>query len=170
MADAQKGPRPVFSRVLDGLWHSMMGLCVAALAAMVAIIAWQVFSRQVLHRPPSWSEEMARIIMVWMGLLGAALITRARWHLGVEAAVNLLPPVARRVVLAFADVVVGVFAVFLTFFGAKLTIHNMDHTEPALGIPVGLAENLPMLIAGVIILMTVLEHLFLPKAVEERSD
>ena len=162
--------RPLWSCMLDRLWQAMMGLCVLALGAMAIIIAFQVFSRQVLDWTPSWSEELARIIMIWMGLLGAALITRARWHLGVEALVHALPDKVRSVVLKVADVIVGAFAVFMTCYGGWLTIHNLDHTEPALGIRVGLAENLPMLLAGVVVLATVIEHLFFPGAVPERSD
>jgi len=162
--------RSAWSRSLDILWRVMMAVCIIALAVMVTIIAWQVFSRQVLDSTPSWSEELARIIMVWMGLLGAALITRARWHLGVEALVHVLPGKARTVVLTVADVLVGAFAVFLTAYGGWLTFHNMAHTEPALGVPVGLAENLPMLLAGIVVIMTVIEHLFFPGAVAERSD
>ena len=39
------------------------------LALMTIIITWQVFSRYVLNETPSWSEETALILMVWVGFL-----------------------------------------------------------------------------------------------------
>jgi TRAP-type C4-dicarboxylate transport system permease small subunit len=43
----------------------------AAVVGMVAVIMLQVVSRYGLHQPPAWTEELARYLMVWGGLLGA---------------------------------------------------------------------------------------------------
>jgi TRAP-type C4-dicarboxylate transport system permease small subunit len=50
---------------------------VAAVAALVLIAGWQAAARYVLDQPPSWTEEMARFLMVWAGLLGASCAFRA---------------------------------------------------------------------------------------------
>ena len=41
--------------------------------AMVALTCWQVFTRYILGRPSSWSEELVSYMFAWMSLLGASL-------------------------------------------------------------------------------------------------
>lgn len=47
-----------------------------ALVGMVGVIMVQVVSRYGLHQPPVWTEELARYLMVWGGLLGATAAFR----------------------------------------------------------------------------------------------
>lgn len=51
-------------------------LAKAALVGMVAAIALQIVARYGLRSPPSWTEELARYLMVWGGLLGASAAFR----------------------------------------------------------------------------------------------
>lgn len=51
-------------------------LAKAALVGMVAVIMLQVVSRYGLRQPPVWTEELARYLMVWGGLLGATAAFR----------------------------------------------------------------------------------------------
>jgi TRAP-type C4-dicarboxylate transport system permease small subunit len=51
-------------------------LAKAALLGMVGVIMVQVVSRYGLRQPPVWTEELARYLMVWGGLLGATAAFR----------------------------------------------------------------------------------------------
>src|SRR5699024_12210507 len=53
------------------------------LTAMVLIILYQVFARQVLHSTPSWSEELSRVLFVWVSFLGIAYGFKERLHIAV---------------------------------------------------------------------------------------
>jgi TRAP-type transport system small permease protein len=54
-------------------WTDAICLALAkiALAGMVAVVGVQVVARYGLNAPPPWTEELARYLMVWGGLLGA---------------------------------------------------------------------------------------------------
>ena len=54
---------------------------------LVASVLWQVFSRYILSSPSSWTEELARFLLIWISLLGAAYAFRGGMHL----ALDLLP-------------------------------------------------------------------------------
>jgi TRAP-type C4-dicarboxylate transport system permease small subunit len=58
-------------------------LAKAALVGMVAAVALQIVARYGLRSPPSWTEELARYLMVWGGLLGAS----AAFRRGIDPAV-----------------------------------------------------------------------------------
>lgn len=54
------------------LWGAVL-----AVAALVVLAGWQAAARYILDQPPSWTEELARFMMVWAGLLGASCAFRA---------------------------------------------------------------------------------------------
>lgn len=54
---------------------------------LVSAVLWQVFSRYILSAPSSWTEEVARFLLIWISLLGAAYAFRSGMHL----ALDLLP-------------------------------------------------------------------------------
>ena len=55
----------------DHVDRAALFLAKAALAGMVAVIGVQIVARYGLNAPPGWTEELARYLMVWGGLLGA---------------------------------------------------------------------------------------------------
>ncbi|MGX9349732.1 TRAP transporter small permease [Shimia sp. W99] len=53
------------------LWGAIL-----AVTSLVVIAFWQAAARYVLDDPPAWTEELARYLMVWAGLLGASCAFR----------------------------------------------------------------------------------------------
>jgi len=66
---------------LDRLLGSV--ICVL-MAAMVLNVLWQVFTRFVLRHPSSFTEELARYMMIWVGLLGSAYAAGKKSHLALD--------------------------------------------------------------------------------------
>ena len=52
--------------------------------AMVVSVTWQVLSRYLFVVPAAWTEELARFLLIWIGMLGAAYAYRTRSHLGLD--------------------------------------------------------------------------------------
>lgn len=69
--------RDVIDRVLGWVICLLM-------AAMVLNVLWQVFTRFVLRNPSSFTEEAARYLMIWVGLLGAAYAAGKKSHLALD--------------------------------------------------------------------------------------
>lgn len=59
-------------RLSAGLNRVAMSMAMLAVVLLVALAAWQAAARYVLDVPPAWTEELARYLMVWAGLLGAS--------------------------------------------------------------------------------------------------
>lgn len=62
----------------------MGGLCVFLMALIVIDVLWQVFSRYVLKSPSSYTEEIARYLLIWIGVLGAAYASGQQMHLSID--------------------------------------------------------------------------------------
>ena len=102
-------------RVVDA---ALRFLLVAAVAMLVVSVAWQVFSRYLLTDPSPWTEELARFLLIWVGMLGASYAFREKAHLGLE----LLPEKltgkpAGRLLKGFTLFVVALFAVTVLILG-----------------------------------------------------
>ena len=54
------------------------------MASLLLIVVWQVLSRYILNDPSTVSEELARILLMWLGPLGAAYVCAFRQHLSID--------------------------------------------------------------------------------------
>ena len=54
------------------------------MAAMTINVLWQVFSRFILQDPSSITEELARYMLIWIGILGAAYVAGQKMHLAID--------------------------------------------------------------------------------------
>ena len=121
---------------------------------LVVIVAWQVFSREVLLSPATWTEEVARFIFVVLALLGAALVFGERGHIAVEILVGTVPPggaAGRRRLRRSSSVIF--FAVFtLVFGGSRASANAWGRTSRRLPITVG-QVYLVLPIAGALVVV-----------------
>jgi len=113
---------------------------IVVMALLVIDVLWQVFTRFVLADPSSFTEELARYLMIWVGLLGASYAAGKRMHLAVDLLLTkqsgrrkpYLELVIEGFTLAFALgvlIVGGVRLVAITFY--------LGQTSPALQISLG---------------------------------
>lgn len=77
-------------------WLLGSAICVL-IGAMVINVLWQVFTRFVLHNPSSFTEEAARYMMIWVGLLGSAYATGKKSHLALDLITAQLQGARKRV-------------------------------------------------------------------------
>lgn len=54
------------------------------MALMVINVTWQVFSRYVMGDPSSFTDELSRFMMIWLGLAGAAYVSGKNGHLAID--------------------------------------------------------------------------------------
>ena len=59
-----------------------------AVAVMSTVVFLQVVFRYVFNSPIEWSEETARILFVWITLLGTYLGVKSKSHNSIETLVN----------------------------------------------------------------------------------
>ncbi len=84
---------------------------------IVVIVSWQVFSRYVLHIPSSVSEELARFVLIWIGMLGGVYAYRTKSHLGLNIITNKLSAIHQRIAALFSHCMVMLFAFSVLIIG-----------------------------------------------------
>ena len=90
------------------------------MAAMVVIIAAQVWYRFVLNDPLSWSEEAGRYLFVWISFMGAAAGVRYQVHLGIDLMDKLLSPALYRWVVVLVNLIIQIFLLIIIYWGFKI--------------------------------------------------
>lgn len=124
-------------RLLDGLLKRVL---VGLMAAIVLVVCWQVFSRFVLASPSSMTEEIARCLLLWIGMLGAAFAYRTGQHLGLDIVVRKFSPQVQQGIAMLLTALVVLFALAVMVLGGgalvQLTL-ELNQMSAALGIPVG---------------------------------
>jgi TRAP-type C4-dicarboxylate transport system permease small subunit len=105
-------------------------LAVIGLMTIVAAVVFgEVVARGVFGRSLIITDELSRYLMIWIVLLGGVLLVRDGGHIRVDVVVQSLPPRARLVLLALADLLSLVFLVTLSVISAVTTMEmRTQHT------------------------------------------
>lgn len=126
----------MIKKVLD---KTLEALTAAAMALLVIVVAWQVITRFILNNPSSWTEELAIYMMIWVGLLGAAVALNRKAHLGIDYFVGKLKIKIRLYVELLVYLSIAVFAILVLLIGGyNIVIFYLSEPQlsPALGINV----------------------------------
>lgn len=113
------------NKAVDGILLVLMNIVIWVMCGSVVL---QVVTRYALRAPLPWTEEVARICMVWMTFLGASYLLGARknGHIVVDALLTVLPEKVRSFFQAFAHVCVVILSVLLIICGIKLMMSSVD--------------------------------------------
>ncbi|MEJ5300585.1 MAG: TRAP transporter small permease [Thermodesulforhabdaceae bacterium] len=102
---------------------------------MILVMGSQVVARYVFNHSLFWSEEVGRIILVWLTFLGSTIAYKRKLHIGIDFMVRKLPFSARK--LSFLIAWAASFCFFVTFIvlGIKFVFFASMLKTAALGIP-----------------------------------
>lgn len=69
-----------------GRWieNALIVICALLLCIMASSVFFEVMIRYVIHAPTAWTEEVAQFILVWYGLLAAAVGARKGVHFAIR--------------------------------------------------------------------------------------
>lgn len=110
------------------------------MALMVLTVSWQVFTRFIMQNPSSYTEELARFLLIWIGLLGASYALHTRAHLGIDVLAYKLTGVKRQVVQIIVHSLIILFAFFIMILGGFRLVDltfNLKQISAAMGIKMG---------------------------------
>lgn len=116
----------------------------AIMSALLAVVLWQIVVRHAPFGVPSgyarWTEELARVLLLWLTAIGSAYACGSRSHLAIDLLSPRLPTAAARALDVFVQSAIGVFGFVVMAVGggmlASLTI-RLEQVVASLGIPMG---------------------------------
>lgn len=139
--------RPIIDRFLGYFLAIIMGI-------MVINVLWQVFSRYFLTEPSTFTDELARYLMIWIGILGAAYVSGRNGHVAIDVVPSRLSKKSQKKLSMAVRVFIILFAFFAMVVGGLRLVYItyvLQQFSPALGVPLALVYSIIPL-SGVLII------------------
>jgi len=130
----------------DSLWRRMetrlvrleQAIAVALLIVVVVTLAAQVLARYVFGSPISWSEEVARLALIWLTFVASGFVTAHHEHIRVDLFSSFLGARANVWLDRLAGVLVLVTCLLLLVGGFRFVWRVWPVGSPSLGISMSL--------------------------------
>lgn len=124
-------------QLVNGLLGS---LAVLIFVILVVCVVWQVFSRFVLGTPSTTTDEIARILFMWIAFAGAAYTLGQKRHLAIDIVSLWLEGNKLRMVRILVLAIIAAFcAIVMIYGGWQLVTKTLASGQmtPALRFPMG---------------------------------
>lgn len=108
---------------------------------LVIDVVWQVFSRYILNAPSTFTDELARFLLIWVSLLGAAYYSGQNMHIAINVLPDRLSPSNRVRLQIFIRILIILFVLcVLVIGGGTLVYYTFTFLQitPSLQIPMAL--------------------------------
>jgi len=129
---------------------------------MTLDVLWGVFTRYVMGSQASWSEELARFLLIWIGMLGTAYASGARMHLSIDLLGPSLAPTDQKRLQWIITAFILFFVITVMIIGGSRLIYitgKLGQSSAALGIPMTLVYSV-VPISGLLILLYKVNQLY----------
>jgi TRAP-type C4-dicarboxylate transport system permease small subunit len=144
-----------------GRWieTALVVICGLLLCVMASCVFFEVLIRYVIHAPTAWTEEVAQFILVWYGLLAAAVGARKGVHFSIRWGVARFRPRTRWMIRQFVNIGIIIFLSVLLKMGVDYldivanqisTGAEINMRFPWAGIPVGVGTILVIYVLEVV--------------------
>lgn len=101
------------------------------LVALVAVTFSQVVFRYVLQASLSWSEELARFLLMWLAALSTAYAMKTGAHFALHFVVDRTPPAMRRLIGSAVALSAAAFLAVFAYQSLRFAIEVHDMLAPA---------------------------------------
>jgi TRAP-type C4-dicarboxylate transport system permease small subunit len=107
---------------------------ILVMASFLILIA-EVFLRYVIGSSMEGTDEISRLLLVWMTFTGIGLVILERKEIFAQVFTQKLSPQARKNWSRFIDLLVLAFNIFLVIFGLQMTHFSWDTKTESLELP-----------------------------------
>ncbi|MGA0316257.1 MAG: TRAP transporter small permease [Flavobacteriaceae bacterium] len=139
--------RNSIEKIIEWVLISLLGI-------MVINVLWQVFSRFFTSNPSSFTDELARYLMIWLGILGAAYVGGKNEHVAIDFFAKKFSASNQKLMAAFVSISISSFAFFALLIGGSRLVYitaKLEQFSPSLQIPLAVVYAV-IPISGVLII------------------
>jgi TRAP-type C4-dicarboxylate transport system permease small subunit len=123
--------REKIDKILSNVLIIIMGI-------MVINVLWQVFTRFVVGVPSSFTDELARYLMIWIGILGAAYVSGRNMHVAIDVLPTRASPENQKKIMRVVYIIIILFSITALVIGGSRLVYIsylLGQSSPALQIP-----------------------------------
>ena len=113
------------------------GLLVVLLLALVVFAGVQIGARNLFDSGWIWGEQLVRVGVRWVGLLGAVVASREDRHLRIDFLARLLPPRGRAACAIVAHLLAAGVCAVIAWHAAEFVLAERAYGTPGIGVVSG---------------------------------
>jgi TRAP-type C4-dicarboxylate transport system permease small subunit len=98
-------------------------ILVILMIAMTLDVLWGVLTRYAFGSQADWSEELARFLLIWIGILGAAYASGQKMHLAIDLLEPKLSPAGQLKLRWGINLLIILFALTVMIIGGTRLIY-----------------------------------------------
>ena len=136
------------------------------LAGFIISVLVQVISRTFLPKTPSWTEELARYMFIYMVAFGSSVAVHKKEFVAVDLIIDFLPKIIRKLIELVINIVLLLFVTFVllkSVLGFAILEYRMVST--AMQVPMQYIYFSMIILFGLLILSFVMEILYQVKEI-----
>lgn len=92
---------------------------------MLAVLTIQIFSRQVLDQPLTWSEGLAKFIFIYVGYLAVAVGIKENGHVFIDYFVTKFPAKIQKIINYIFQFLIGVAITLMGYIGYEMALRKV---------------------------------------------
>ena len=115
--------------------HPLESILCVLISALSIITFSQVVARYVFEAPLSWSEELARFLLLWLAMLSSAYAFKIKCHFALQFVTKIVPNKIQKLISVLVPLLVIFFLSGFVFYSIKFVLGVKGHLAPALQIP-----------------------------------
>jgi len=123
-------PAPLWLRWLHNIEDGLLGL---VLFTMVVLASSQVIMRNLFDSGFSWGDPLLRLLVLWLGLMGAMVATRLDRHITVDALLRVLTPALQRIARILTKLATAAVCALLAWHSARLVAMDYEYQTLMIG-------------------------------------
>lgn len=145
-------------KILKTIDKTLGWVMVVLMSILVIDVVWQVTTRYVLGSASSFTEEIARFLLIWIGLLGSAFAYRKNLHLAFDYFSEKVTGQRKKMLGYFIHTLIALFSLLVLVVGGSylvLLTWELNQVSAALQIKLAYVYSVLPLSGALIILYAI---------------
>ena len=120
---------------------TLANFLVIIMILMVINVLWQVVSRFILGSPSSFTDELARYLMIWIGILGAAYVSGQNMHVAIDVLPRRFNATIQKRLKLLVQIAIILFCLTAMVIGGSRLVYItyvLEQNSPALNVPLAI--------------------------------
>lgn len=119
------------------------GLLIFMLGSMILLALSQIILRNFFDSGVEWSEPLLRVMVMWLGLLGAIAATKQSNHIKIDVVSRLLPNKGKVISTVIANLFSAIICIIVSYYALQFVLMDYEDGMMAFSnVPAWLCESI----------------------------
>ncbi|MFH1993351.1 MAG: TRAP transporter small permease [Pseudomonadota bacterium] len=111
--------KPFIERVRTILYRIEDGILVGLLSLMIGLAVTQIFLRNLFETAIVWSDILVRVLVLWVGLVGAMVASRHGNHINIDILNRFMPERFKPAVNAVVELFTALICTLMVYYSLR---------------------------------------------------